>query len=346
MRTLFAWRRLPPPGFIGGAELTEGLLASWMADLGETTFVGSAQDPRNPTNDSMDWLLQCLDDSAIRFDRHGREVRWRWRGVDCRAVPQSELLSIVSRVVDSYDLLWTSQEGCDEIRTLAGSGVAVVTYAHSASQVGVLSYQIGATLVFAASNYVASLANLVRRESVHILRPPIDPCCGQPSRRPADGPILFVNPIPEKGLDRIQRIAKQVDHEFRLVEGWMPGQVNHLDQLGNVIVCPRTTRMHEHFAECSFAIAPSIIPEGAGRVAVEAGLHGRPVIASRVGGLAENVIDSLLLHPDASDQDWIDVFDRLRDSTELWERAAGEQYGLAKANSPTKTDLFTALGSI
>ena len=46
---LFAWRRLPPPGFIGGAEISEGLVASALVATGEqVTFVGSTTNPRDP----------------------------------------------------------------------------------------------------------------------------------------------------------------------------------------------------------------------------------------------------------------------------------------------------------
>jgi glycosyltransferase involved in cell wall biosynthesis len=47
----------------------------------------------------------------------------------------------------------------------------------------------------------------------------------------------------------------------------------------------------EAWRRCSVAVAPSVWPEPFGVVVLEAMTCGRPVIASRAGGLAEIVID-------------------------------------------------------
>ena len=47
----------------------------------------------------------------------------------------------------------------------------------------------------------------------------------------------------------------------------------------------------EAFRRCAIAVAPSIWPEPSGLVALEAMAMGKPVIASRTGGLAEIVVD-------------------------------------------------------
>ncbi len=47
----------------------------------------------------------------------------------------------------------------------------------------------------------------------------------------------------------------------------------------------------EAWRRCSLAVAPSVWPEPFGLVALEAMLSGRPVIASKIGGLSDTVID-------------------------------------------------------
>jgi glycosyltransferase involved in cell wall biosynthesis len=47
----------------------------------------------------------------------------------------------------------------------------------------------------------------------------------------------------------------------------------------------------EAWRRCAVAVAPSVWPEPFGLVALEAMLSGRPVIASRIGGLSDTVVD-------------------------------------------------------
>jgi glycosyltransferase involved in cell wall biosynthesis len=72
----------------------------------------------------------------------------------------------------------------------------------------------------------------------------------------------FLEPTPEELTDRVVRIDS-LDH-------------------GSVL---------EAFRRCSLAVVPSLWPEPSGLVALEAMAMGKPVIASRTGGLPEVVVD-------------------------------------------------------
>jgi glycosyltransferase involved in cell wall biosynthesis len=60
---------------------------------------------------------------------------------------------------------------------------------------------------------------------------------------------------------------------------------------GNVTILPGTTDMPGMLAHADVVVSASIQPEAFGRIAVEAQAMGRPVVATRLGGALETVID-------------------------------------------------------
>jgi glycosyltransferase involved in cell wall biosynthesis len=348
VKILFAWRRLPPPGFIGGAELSEGTFASWLARREEVTFLGSAEDPRNPTVNSYNWMIECLNTSQIKYHRHGNGIEWTWRGVKCILVSQRNLMSVAEDLISDTDLLWTSQEGCNSIRALGKPGLPAVTYAHSISEVGSLSARIDANVVFTPSKFVHHFLRNQSEAKFCILRPPVEKCCSPSNETaaPRGTTILFVNPVVEKGLERVIRLASLLPYKFRFVEGWrawpQPGQVVP----SNVEVVSRSQSMHQHYIESDVVVIPSVVQEGAGRVAIEAGLHRRPVIASASGGLVEYVAQGCLLDPRAPDTDWVRMIDKLMTSQADWRRASQTQYEVSKTSSANPETLFAEIDKV
>jgi glycosyltransferase involved in cell wall biosynthesis len=68
----------------------------------------------------------------------------------------------------------------------------------------------------------------------------------------------------------------------------------HECQLDGVVrLLPQTTDMPAAYSLAAVVVAPSIKPEGFGRVPVEAQAMGRPVIASDVGGFRETIVNGL-----------------------------------------------------
>jgi len=62
---------------------------------------------------------------------------------------------------------------------------------------------------------------------------------------------------------------------------------------GIVRLLPQTADMPAAYSLAAVVVAPSIKPEGFGRVPVEAQAMGRPVIASDVGGFRETIVNGL-----------------------------------------------------
>jgi glycosyltransferase involved in cell wall biosynthesis len=62
---------------------------------------------------------------------------------------------------------------------------------------------------------------------------------------------------------------------------------------GMVRLLPQTADMPAAYSLAAVVVAPSVQPEGFGRVPVEAQAMGRPVIASDVGGFRETIVNGL-----------------------------------------------------
>jgi glycosyltransferase involved in cell wall biosynthesis len=293
---LFAWRRLTPPGFIGGAEVTEGLWASFLAALGhDVIFIGSSENPRNPKIDSRTWLETMLHYERVDFETSATGIEYVWQNVTCVCVPQSEVLSAV-RLAATRDvaLVWTSQEGCDEIAELAGT-TPVASYTHSVSDVGMLSANIGATFLLTPSVFVQQY--LLRSAGVRsqLVRPRLRlPFDMEIDKEPRDI-VLFVNPIQEKGLDVAIELARSLpEQQFVFVDGWRTYSDDSKDVPTNVTTLPRQPLLDFLYRRTQLLIVPSIIPDAAPRVVAEASLFGAVVLGSTSGAIPELVANPAL----------------------------------------------------
>ena len=113
--------------------------------------------------------------------------------------------------------------------------------------------------------------------------------------------ILFAGRIvPDKGLEWLLKTLLHVDKHVQLDiagEGWDKPRLEKLAKklgLTNRIVwhgwCD-TDKMNQLYEQCFAVIFPSIWPEPAGLITLEAYARYRPVIASAVGGIPEHVRD-------------------------------------------------------
>jgi glycosyltransferase involved in cell wall biosynthesis len=122
--------------------------------------------------------------------------------------------------------------------------------------------------------------------------------------------ILFVGRIvPEKGLEWLLQSLKLVPEDVHLDvagDGWEKPKMEKLSNklgLGERVKwhgwCNRDT-IRELYQQCFAVIFPSIWPEPAGLVTLEAYSHFRPIIASSTGGIPEYIRDGetgLLVQP-------------------------------------------------
>lgn len=321
---LFAWRRLPPPGFIGGAEISEGLVAAALAQASEdVTFVGSTSNPRDQSESWRPWLIQLLDHHDIAYSTSGGHITYHWRGVACHAVPQHDLLAAVDSHARSADTLWTSQEDCSTIRETAGD-LPAASYAHSVSPIGLLSAQIGARWVFAPSHFVRDVIRDRFGIQAHLLRPPLPPVQPTPNSVEREH-ILLVNPIPPKGVDLALELAHRLPEvPFVFVESWYPVNTD-LAVPPNVRVLPRQPSLKSLYAHSRLLLVPSVIEDACPRVILEAGLAGVPALGSNIGGIPELIANPANLLPPDDPDSWTRRCIEILQSPAVWSQTGREQ---------------------
>jgi glycosyltransferase involved in cell wall biosynthesis len=129
--------------------------------------------------------------------------------------------------------------------------------------------------------------------------------------------VTFVNPIPFKGVDLVLQVAALLpQHQFLFAEAWPLGRKQgrtlqrQLAELPNVTFRPRSVGLKDVYRTTSVLLVPTQGEEAFGRVVIEAGANGIPVIATRVGGIPEALGDSGILFG-------------LADPPELWAKALG-----------------------
>ena len=108
--------------------------------------------------------------------------------------------------------------------------------------------------------------------------------------------ILFVNPVPIKGIEIVLALAAQCpDLPFMVVESWNlePHWRTYCREraqaLRNVQWCSPTDDMREVYAQTRVLLMPSVWEESFGRTVVEAQINGIPALASDRGALPQVV---------------------------------------------------------
>ncbi|MFA7429803.1 MAG: glycosyltransferase [Rhodospirillaceae bacterium] len=108
--------------------------------------------------------------------------------------------------------------------------------------------------------------------------------------------VLFVNPVPEKGIERVADLATaNPDVPFLIAESWQIGDDwrawlrQRFGGLPNVDWRPATDDVRVLFEDARLLLMPSVWEEAYGRIVIEAQLSGLPVLASNRGALPDTV---------------------------------------------------------
>lgn len=234
----------------------------------------------------------------------------------------------------------------------AAGAIPVVLYVHDLGGVELAS-QLGPALrgVAAVSDFVSEAIRARGGTATTVL--PLVPRALY--RAPTSREVaLFVNPIPQKGLELVLDLARRrPDVRFAFARAWRlePADLERLEAgargLGNVEIRPPTPDPAVLYGDARVLLVPSIYPEAWGRVVVEAHASGIPAIVSGAGGLPEALRDGgIAIAPQAGPQAWLDAFARLCDDEDEYGRyaALAERNGeRAQAGLATQVDRFEAL---
>lgn len=188
----------------------------------------------------------------------------------------------------------------------------------------------GARLLLAPSAYVRAwyLGQGAPADRLHVLRLGVTAAATQPPRAPGGRPagvrFLYLGSIaPIKGVHVAVEALRGVTGPAEL---WLagdpavdPAYTAQLQQLadGRVRFLGRLARsdVWATLAQCDVLVAPSLVPETFCMASYEASASGVPVLAARIGALAESVTDGQTgqLLPPGDVAQWRAAFQRLAD---------------------------------
>ncbi|MFJ9791668.1 glycosyltransferase family protein [Streptomyces globosus] len=196
---LFAWRRTPPPFLIGGAEVTQQLLAEELAAASwHVTYLGSHEAPWDGTTQLPD-MRAHLDRHRVPYDEADGTLRYRWNGVECAAFMQNNVEHALGSLLGdlSPDVVFTSQEGSAQLAAQARPTALVAGLLHSVSATG-LGVLVG------RPHYGLAVSDFVRARAPHtpgtrlaVMYPPFA-LPGEGSGEARTASVLMINPIPAK----------------------------------------------------------------------------------------------------------------------------------------------------
>ncbi|WP_329386432.1 glycosyltransferase [Streptomyces sp. NBC_01716] len=332
---LFAWRRTPPPLLIGGAEVTQQLLAEELAAAGwQVVYLGSHQAPWDQTT-QLPQLRNLLDARQSPDEEAEGALRYRWNGVDCIAVPQHQIVPTLHEQLAGLhpDVVFTSQEGAADLAEQARPAALVAGILHSISKTGLGVLSGRPHYGLAVSEFVLSRAPKHPDTRLAVLHPPfMQPPQGTNTLRTDS--VLMVNPIPAKGSDLLHTVIRLMpDQHFTLVEGWW----NTADEFAthpNVTYVPRTYDMDTLYQSHRLLLVPSTVEDAFPRVIVEAALHGTPSIGSDRGGIPEAIgPHGIVLPHTAGPPAWANVINAA-DHHALGKKAQGHAAHLTRPRLP------------
>ncbi|MEU8269878.1 glycosyltransferase [Sphaerisporangium sp. NPDC049002] len=336
---LFAWRRIPPPFLIGGAEVSQQVLAEQFAAAGWRTLYLASHEPPWATTSMLPAILGHLNRSAIAYDYQAgnRELHYLSNGVRIRVVAQNVLIKVLDTTLreERPDLVITSQEGSAELAAHARTKTKVLGWLHSVSNTGMHVLDGRPHCALATSQFV--LSQTPSTHAAVLFYPPFRPP-DEPSGSP-DADLLMINPVPAKGAKLMHQLAELLPHRrFTLVEGWWDTAAEFACH-PNVTYLPRTYDPHDMTAlyrRHRLLLVPSVVDDAFPRVIIEAALAGLPAIGSAKGGIGEAIGDPTLLAPPDQHAAWIALIRTLTQDrlAELADQAGRRAIPLTRCRLP------------
>ncbi|WP_371791567.1 glycosyltransferase [Streptomyces sp. NBC_01471] len=295
---LFAWRRTPPPFLIGGAEVTQQLLAEELAVSGwHVIYLGSHETPWNGTT-QLPEMRAHLDLHRVPYNEEAGALRYRWNGIECAALTQNNVEHVFGSLLSTLhpDVVFTSQEGSAQLAAHARTTTLVAGLLHSVSATGLAVLAGRPHYGLAVSEFVRARALQAAGTRLAVMYPPFA-SPGLRSDEIRSASVLMINPIPAKGSELLHRLLVLMpEQHFTLVEGWWDTAADFAAR-SNVTYVPRVYDMGPLYRSHRLLLVPSVVEDAFPRVIIEAALHGIPAIGTDRGGIPEAIGDAGIVLP-------------------------------------------------
>jgi glycosyltransferase involved in cell wall biosynthesis len=150
---------------------------------------------------------------------------------------------------------------------------------------------------------------------------------------PPDGFVAMINPCDSKGLPIFLALAERFPGTpFAAVPTWggNPAILDTLARLPNMTILDPADDIGTVLARVSVLLAPSILPETFGYVAIDAMLRGIPVLAGNLGGQPEAKLGiDFVLPVGGSMEPWADALQTLLADPQAWRRLSEQSRAAA-----------------
>ncbi|MEV5989421.1 glycosyltransferase family 4 protein [Streptomyces sp. NPDC052051] len=337
---LFAWRRAPPPFLIGGAEVTQQLLAEELAAAGwHVTYLGSHEAPWDGTTQLPD-MRAHLDRHGIPYKEKEDALRYRWNGVECSALTQNNVEHALDGLLRDLrpDVVFASQEGSAHLAARARPSTLVAGLLHSVSTTGLGVLDGRPHYGLAVSEFVLARAPRTPGTRLAVMYPPFA-LPGDNAGETRTASVLMINPIPAKGSERLHQLIRLMpEQHFTLVEGWWDTATD-FTAYPNVTYVPRVYDMEPLYRSHRLLLVPSTVEDAFPRVIIEAALHGVPTIGTDRGGIPEAIGDAgIVLRSAAGPEEWVRAI-READRAVLGEAARRRAAGFTRPCLPELREL-------
>lgn len=298
---LFVWRRTPPPFLIGGAEVTQQLLAEELAASGwHVTYLGSHEAPWNGAT-QLPEMRAHLDLHRVPYEEEAGALRYQWNGVECAALRQNSVEQALGSLLDTIhpDIVFTSQEGSAQLAAQARPATLVAGLLHSVSATGLGVLAGRPHYGLAVSEFVRARAPHAAGTRLAVVYPPFAPP-GPSTDENRSASVLTINPVPAKGSELLHQLIRLMpEQHFTLVEGWWDTAADFAAH-SNVTYVPRVYNMGPLYRSHRLVLVPSVVEDAFPRVIIEAALHGIPSIGTDRGGIPEAIGDAGIVLPGAA----------------------------------------------
>jgi glycosyltransferase involved in cell wall biosynthesis len=314
MKLLFVTDHFYPPHRVGGAEASTHDLALTLQAKGVDVAVLAALPMEGLKNLPREVLRHTLGYEACRSDH----------SMGYRVFRAHDPVTASDRVLKRFEpsaVVVTAGSYAKLARPFLQRGLPTILYmrdVEAASMGGGLPNGVHTAYV-SNSRFNASRLAAVAGADALVLPPLVRP--ERVHTETSRSRVLFINPVPEKGMDVAFRLAQdRPDIPFDVYECWelTPRARERMlavtRALSNVTLHRPTKDPRRMYANAKIVLVPSQWEESWARVVTEAHCSGIPVLASRRGGLPESVgPGGILVEHTAPPAQWAEALSRLWD---------------------------------